>query len=120
MPLIDTTPTPIDNLLEMAGVKQKNESTLEKKLSKSRLGTEELLEGVADIISNGDTDSVRLQGIKIALQLNPETRQAMNDEATKQAPVFNIFIKDTKSNEINQILLPRKKPQVITIDAVKE
>ena len=95
---------------------QKKDLTLEKKLKSSRLDTESLLTGVSDIINTGDTDTVRLAAIKIGLQLNPETRTAMNDEQSKQTPVFNIFIKDPNSQVINQILLPRKK--VVTIDAV--
>lgn len=112
--MIDTS-TAIDQLLETAGVTQKKDVSLEKKLNRSRLNTETLLDGVSDIISNGDSDGVRLQAIKIGLQLNPETRQAMNDEQTKIVPTFNIFIKDPHSETINQILLPRKK--VVTIDA---
>lgn len=111
MPLIDTNPM-IDNLLEAAGVIQKKEQTLSGKLQKSRLDTDSLLGGVSDIINTGDTDTVRLAAIKIGLQLNPETRQAMNDEQSKQVPTFNIFIKDPNSQLINQILLPRK-PKII-------
>jgi hypothetical protein len=118
MPLIDTSPQ-IDQLLEVAGLTKKKDQNLESKLKSSRLDTESLLDGVADVISNGDSDGVRLQAIKIGLQLNPETRQAMNDEQSKQAPTFNIFIKDPQSSQINRILLPRVNPnKVVTIDAV--
>ena len=114
MPLIDTL-SPIDKILEKAGVTQKS-ATLDKKLTKSRLDSETLLDQVSDIISNGDSDAVRLQAIKVGLQLNPETRQAMNDEKAQQVPVFNIFIKDPQSLAINQILVPRLKNNVVEIN----
>ena len=118
MPLIETNPM-IDNLLEVAGVTQKKDLSLEKKLKNSRLDTDSLLCGVSDIVSNGDSDNVRLAAIKIGLQLNPETRQAMNDEQSKIVPTFNIYIKDPHSDVINQILLPRK-PKVIDTVAIQD
>lgn len=101
----------MDNLLEAAGLKPKelaNDAPLMEKLKASRLGTKELLEDLSNIISTGDTDGVRLKAIETGLKLNPETRQALNDDAGKPVPIVNIIIRDRQSVEVNPILLTRK------------
>lgn len=111
MPRIDTssesTLQGIDDILTSAGVKEKPAIGLAEKLKRSRLDTDTLLNGVSDIASNGDTDNVRLAALKMGLQINPETRAAMNDDAGKQMPIFNIIIRDNGRAQLNTILMPR-------------
>lgn len=105
----------IDEILTQSGVKTPTTTDFESKLKRARLNTESLLEGVGDIASNGDTDNARLQAIKMGLQLNPETRKAINDDNGKQAPVFNIIIKDGGRASVNAILMPRSESKVLDI-----
>ena len=94
--------------LLQTGLKEKPAESFEGKLKKARLSTESLLQTVGDIVSNGDTDHNRLQAAKIGLQLNPETRKALNDETGKQVPVFNIVINDNGGRtNLNAIMMPR-------------
>jgi hypothetical protein len=119
VPRIDTE-SPIDKILQLTGVKPKNSETLDGKLKSSRLDTESLLSGVSDIVSNGDCDSVRLQAIKIGLQLNPETRMAMNDEQSKTTPSISIVIVDSQPKEMNPILFPRRASnKIVEINAIE-
>lgn len=101
--------TGIDEILQSSGLKEKPANDFAGKLAKARLNTEILLQGVADIASNGDTDNARLQALKMGLQLNPETRAAINDDAGKQMPVFNIIIRDGGRAQLNTILMPRSE-----------
>ncbi len=97
-------------ILQEAGIappEEDEKESLESKLKASRLDTKSLLQGVSEIASNGDTDNARLQALKMGLQLNPETRQAMKEEAHVHVPVFNIVIKDGGQAQINGILMPR-------------
>lgn len=105
----------IDEILTQSGVKTPTTTDFESKLKRARLNTESLLEGVGDIASNGDTDNARLQAIKMGLQLNPETRKAINDDNGKQVPVFNIIIKDGERASVNAILMPRSESKVLDI-----
>lgn len=107
MSLIDTS-SPIDNLLEIAGVKQKKDSALTDKLRTNRLETDNILEGLSDIAHNDQNSGFRLQALKMAAQINPETRLAMNDESAKMIPTINIIINDSKAVAINPILIPRE------------
>jgi hypothetical protein len=117
VPLIDTI-NPIDEILQLTGVKPRESETLNGKLKLSRLDTETLLSGVSDIASNGDSDSVRLQALKIGLQLNPETRMAMHDEQSKATPSISIVIIDSQPKEMNPILFPRRPSnKVVEISA---
>lgn len=117
MSLIDTTTNlvGIDEILQKTGLKEKPQEGLAGKLKKARLDTQTLLDGVSEIASNGDTDNARLQALKMGLQINPETRAAMNDDAGKIVPVFNIIIKDNGKASFNQILMPRQERQVLDI-----
>lgn len=109
----------IDSILTQAGVKEKPAGDLAGKLKRARLDTQTLLDGVSEIASNGDTDNARLQALKMGLQINPETRAAMNDDAGKQMPVFNIIIKDGGRAQLNTVLMPRSE-KVLDIIPIEE
>jgi len=107
MPLIKVTP--IDEILQTAGVKPKDSESLDSKLKSNRLDTDSLFSHLGEIVSSSENDITRLQALKMALQLNSETRQAMTDDKAKTAPIVNIIINDSQSVSINPILIPRER-----------
>lgn len=112
MPRIDTTNVQaIDEILEVSGVKQAKETTLNAKLKANRLDVDSILSVLGDITHNTESDITRLQAVTKAMQLNSETREAMNDERTKQVPTVNIIINDSRAVNLNPILLPREITQ---------
>lgn len=111
MPLIDVSklvePAGIRSILKESGIlskgNPKDEKNLSSVLESSGLGLSEVLSRVRQLSEDGETDGVRLQANKMALEMHGVLRQ----EVSKVIPSVSITIIDSASVAVNPILIPR-------------
>ena len=84
-------------------MKPKLQESVKASLDASSLSVDDLLGELGSIIRCAENDSVKLSGIKTALEMHG----ALNKEATREIPTINIIINDPQNLSVNPILIPR-------------
>jgi hypothetical protein len=94
---------PIRKILEETGLTTPSGGELSDILERHNLGPEDTLKALSEMMNYGETESIKLQAVKLSLEIN----KLLKPDVGPVAPVFNVIIKDSQVG-INPILLPRE------------
>lgn len=100
MPLIDVMNVGTKSLMEASGLTKRS---LKELLRDNQIDTDEALGIVSAIAHCGDSDAIKLRAAEMALRMSGD----LEAEVAKPVPVVNIIINDTRSVDVNPILIPR-------------